>query len=34
TESELDECIETRIEVIGLEIDDDLENQLLECMIA
>ncbi|WP_059019470.1 CobW family GTP-binding protein [Vibrio coralliirubri] len=34
TESELDECIETRIEVIGLEIDDDLESQLLECMIA
>lgn len=34
TESELDECIETRIEVIGLEIDDDLERQLLECMIA
>ena len=34
TESELDECIETRIEVIGLEIDDVLESQLLECMIA
>ncbi|MEZ9476820.1 GTP-binding protein [Vibrio splendidus] len=34
TESELDECIETRIEVIGHQIDEDLERQLLECMIA
>ncbi|MEZ9724024.1 GTP-binding protein [Vibrio splendidus] len=34
TESELDECAETRIEVIAHEIDDDLESQLLECMIA
>ncbi|CDU14153.1 CobW family GTP-binding protein [Vibrio coralliirubri] len=34
TESELDECIETRIEVIGLEIDGDLESQLLTCMVS
>ncbi|PMG16389.1 cobalamin biosynthesis protein P47K [Vibrio splendidus] len=34
TESELDECIETRIEVIGLEIDDELESQLLACMVT
>ena len=34
TESELDECAETRIEVIGHEINEDLERQLLTCMIT
>jgi G3E family GTPase len=33
TECELDECNETRIEVIGYSIDNDLENQLLACQI-
>lgn len=34
TESELDECAETRIEVIGYQIDEDLECQLLKCMVT
>ncbi|MCW4443655.1 GTP-binding protein [Vibrio splendidus] len=34
TESELDECAETRIEVIGHQIDEDLECQLLKCMVT
>ncbi|ARP38049.1 CobW family GTP-binding protein [Vibrio syngnathi] len=34
TESELDECAETRIEVIAHEINEDLERQLLTCMIT
>ena len=34
TECELDECIETRIEVIGHQIDEGLEGQLLECMVT
>ncbi|MEZ9698981.1 GTP-binding protein [Vibrio sp. 10N.261.46.E12] len=33
TECELDECNETRIEVIGYSIDIDLENQLLACQV-
>ncbi|MEZ8723343.1 GTP-binding protein [Vibrio pomeroyi] len=33
TECELDECNETRIEVIGYSIDNDLESQLLACQI-
>ena len=33
TECELDECNETRIEVIGQSLDSDLENQLLACQI-
>ncbi|MEZ8695921.1 GTP-binding protein [Vibrio lentus] len=34
TECELDECIETRIEVIGQSIDSDLENQLIQCLVS
>lgn len=34
TESELDECAETRIEVIGYQIDEGLEGQLLKCMVT
>ncbi|PMO42443.1 cobalamin biosynthesis protein P47K [Vibrio splendidus] len=34
TESELDECAETRIEVIGHQIDEGLECQLLKCMVT
>ncbi|PMN54566.1 cobalamin biosynthesis protein P47K [Vibrio lentus] len=34
TECELDECIETRIEVIGQNIDSDLENQLIQCLVS
>ncbi|MFL7032962.1 CobW family GTP-binding protein [Vibrio lentus] len=34
TECELDECNETRIEVIGHQIDEGLEGQLLECMVT
>ncbi|KNH13544.1 MULTISPECIES: CobW family GTP-binding protein [Vibrio] len=33
TESELDDCLETRIEVIGHNIDNDLESQLLTCLV-
>ena len=33
TESELDECSETRIEVIGQGIESDLESQLLDCLV-
>ncbi|CAH7097473.1 putative GTPase [Vibrio chagasii] len=33
TESELDECSETRIEVIGQDIESDLESQLLDCLV-
>ncbi|MGX9416221.1 CobW family GTP-binding protein [Vibrio sp. WJH972] len=33
TESELDECSETRIEVIADSIDEELENRLLQCII-
>ncbi|WP_117235505.1 CobW family GTP-binding protein [Vibrio maerlii] len=33
TEAELDDCNESRIEVIGHEIDDDLELQLLNCIV-
>ncbi|MEZ9289671.1 GTP-binding protein [Vibrio lentus] len=34
TECELDECIETRIEVIGQSIDSDLENHLIQCLVS
>ncbi|CAK2008313.1 CobW family GTP-binding protein [Vibrio crassostreae] len=34
TESELDECAETRIEVIGHQMDEELECQLLKCMVT
>lgn len=34
TECELDECIETRIEVIGQSIDSDLDNHLIQCLIS
>ncbi|MCG9543893.1 GTP-binding protein [Vibrio sp. Isolate33] len=34
TECELDECNETRIEVIGQAIDSDLETQLLQCLVS
>ena len=34
TECELDECNETRIEVIGHQIEEGLEGQLLECMVT
>ncbi|TVU79175.1 GTP-binding protein [Vibrio tasmaniensis] len=33
TESELDDCLETRIEVIGHNIDNGLESQLLACLV-
>ena len=33
TESELDECSENRIEVIGQDIESDLESQLLDCLV-
>ncbi|MDN3630439.1 CobW family GTP-binding protein [Vibrio lentus] len=33
-ECELDECIETRIEVIGQSIDSDLENHLIQCLVS
>ena len=34
TECELDECSETRIEVIGQSIDSDLENHLIQCLVS
>ena len=34
SESELDECMETRIEIIASSVDDNIEKQLLQCIIA
>ncbi|MGB1159382.1 MAG: CobW family GTP-binding protein [Porticoccaceae bacterium] len=34
TEIELDDCLESRIEIISDSIDDSLEVQLLNCMVA
>jgi hypothetical protein len=34
TEIQLDDCDESRIELISAELDDKLEDQLLNCVIA
>ena len=33
TEIELDDCVESRIEIIADSIDDSLEEQLLGCIV-
>ncbi|WP_220720751.1 CobW family GTP-binding protein [Agarivorans litoreus] len=33
SEAELDDCLESRIEVIANQLDDDLEARLLECLV-
>jgi len=34
TEIELDDCLESRIEVISDKLDDSLEVQLLACVVS